>query len=377
MHRLWDDRPESARLAEEAVHLDPKLTWLYAVGFGRFSSDSQTDRWVRELQEYDPQNALPYFVIAAKINRDLSKARGIAPRVQDEPAVWQNAMGTAFQSQKFDNYCSQFKALEHRVLLRYSFDDAGRLRCPGMGPGFATAEYAASVLEAGEALEARDDRKAAREKYLAIARFGRMSGLGRGSFMNEVVQSAYKHLEALSEKEGHHDQAELYAYLADQTDRAEKEEETAWEIMVRDGDVTRWDALLARASALSLLFSAGVLLACFLMVIVRGRFLRLGPLRPGRLTLILGACGSIGLLLSSAILYATYKPYGEVFQRFINTGDETEMPDFRGFISQAEIPFTSRNDVRFWYVAIVLCVIALFVVLTRSLIKHLRATALM
>jgi hypothetical protein len=179
--RLWGDMPESARLAEEAVHLDPRLTWLYAIVPGQFSSDSQTDRWARELQEYDPQNALPYLVIAAKINRDLFNARRIAPRVQGEPPAWQNAMAAAFQSPKFDNYCSQFKALEHRVLLRYSFDDAGRLRCRGIwGWGGDTAEYAASVLEAGEALEARDDRKAAREKYLAVARFGRMFGSGPG-----------------------------------------------------------------------------------------------------------------------------------------------------------------------------------------------------
>jgi hypothetical protein len=371
----YGDKSESARLAEEAVHLDPTLTWLYAFVPAIFSSDSQTDRWVRELQKYDPQNALPYIVIARKINWDLFNTKRIIPRVQDEPSAWQNAMAAAGQSPKFDNYCSQFKALEHRVLLRYNFDDLG-WRCSWEpGSGIDTVEYAASILEAGEALEARDDRKAAREKYMVVARFGQMFGSGRGFQMNGVIQSAYKHLEALSEKDGYHDRAELYAYLAVQTDRAEKEEETAREKNSRGRDVTRWNAFLARTAALSLLFSGGVLLVCFLLVIVRGRFPRLGPLRPGRPTLVLGACGSIGLLLSSAMLYATYKPYGEVFQRFIHTGDETEMRDFRSFISQAEIPFPIRNDVRFWSVVIALCVIALFFVLTRSLIKHLRATA--
>jgi hypothetical protein len=131
--RLWDDMPESSRLAEEAVHLDPKLTWLYAVVPGQFSSGTQTDLWVRDLQKYDPQNALPYFIIAAKINSELFRTKRIIPRLHDEPSAWQNAMAAAFQSPKFDNYCSQLKALEHKVVLRYSFDDPSRrLDCRGV-----------------------------------------------------------------------------------------------------------------------------------------------------------------------------------------------------------------------------------------------------
>lgn len=333
------------------------------------------NRWVGELQKYDPQNALVYLTVANKINFDLFTTRRIPIRgLKDEPLEWQNAMAAAFQSPKFDNYCSQLKALEHQVRLRYSFDDPSGLVCYGVGGlNGGTANYAASVLEAGEALEARGERKAARKKYLAVARFGQMVDLPHGSLMNREVQKAYKHLEILSENEGNLEQAELYAYLVNQTDRAEKDKKTAWGKMMRARDVTRWNALLARTSAVSLLFSAALLLVCFVVVIVRGRSLRLGSLGPGRLTATLGVCGSVGLLFSSAILYATYKPYGEVFQRFIHTGDETEMPDFTNFISHAGIPFP--NDEVFWLAVIVLCVMALLVVFTRSLIRYLRATA--
>jgi hypothetical protein len=374
--RLWDDIPESSRLAEEAVHLDPKLTWLYAVVPGRASSGPETDRWVRDLQKYDPQNALPYFIIAAKINSELFRTKRIIPRLHEEPSAWQNAMAAAFQSPKFDNYCSQLKVLEHKVTLRYSFDDPSRRSdCRGLWtPNGDTATYASSVLESAEALEAQGERKAAREKYLAVARFGQMLGSGRGFLMNRVVESAYKHLGALSEEEGNHDQAVLHAYLVDQTGRAERDDEIAREKR-GGGDVTRWNAFLARTSALSLLVSVGLLLVCFVVVIVRARSQPLDSFRLGHLPRILGFCGSIGLLLSSAILYAIYKPYGDVFRRFIYTGDESGMSDFRTFVTLAEIPFPSRNDERFWLVVIAFCVTALFVVLTRSLIKHLRATA--
>jgi hypothetical protein len=192
--------------------------------------------------------------------------------------------------------------------------------------------------------------------------------------MNRAVQSAYKHLEALSEEDGNHDQAVLYAYLVDQTARVEKTDEIAREKM-GSGDVTRWNAFLARTSALSLLLSVGLLLVCFVLVIVRDRSLPQGSLHLGRLPLTLAFCGSVGLLLSSATLYATYKPYGDVFRRFIHTGNESGMSDFGNFVTLAEIPFPSRNDERFWLAVIVFCVTALFVVLTRSLIKRLRATA--
>ena len=371
--RIWDDLPESARLAEEAVHLDPKLIWLYAVVPGRYSSGSKLDRWMGELQNYDPQNALPYFFVAAEINRDLFNAKRIIPHVAEEPHAWQNAMAAAFRSPKYDNYCAQLKELNRRVMLRYGYGDLNRSCSGTWGPNGDTASYVESVLEAGELLEAQGEPEVAREKYLALARFGQMLGSSAPGFlMSRAIQSTYKHLAALSEKEENHEQAQLYAYLADQVERAEKNDETAWDQRARVSDVTRWNGFLASTSALGFLFSAGLLLTCLFVAIVRGRSLRLGSLRPGPLTLALGTCGSVGLLLSGAILYATYKPYTLIFQRYIRTGDETEMWDFRNFLGRAEIPVRRLSEEQFWLAVIVLCVIALFIVLTRSLVKHLR-----
>jgi hypothetical protein len=61
---------ESARLAEEAVHLDPSLTWVYAVVAVLHPGLSEIDRWVPELERWDPQNGLPYFIVAEKIDLD-------------------------------------------------------------------------------------------------------------------------------------------------------------------------------------------------------------------------------------------------------------------------------------------------------------------
>ena len=195
--------------------------------------------------------------------------------------------------------------------------------------------------------------------------------------MNREVQGAYRHLQALSEREGKHEQAQLYAYLASQEGKKQKDHDfPCYWCDSGPGGVSRWNGFLVETSGLALLFSAGLLLACVFTVMVRGRSLRLGSLRPGRLTLMLGVCGSAGLLLASSILYVSYKPYEGIFQRYLHTGDESEMGEFINFLSYAQDLPLSLDAVRFWLAVTVLCVIALFLVLTRSLIKHLRARGL-
>ena len=61
---------ESARVAEESDRLDPGLTWVYAVAAVLRPALSAIDRWVPELERWDPQNGLPYFIVAEKIAID-------------------------------------------------------------------------------------------------------------------------------------------------------------------------------------------------------------------------------------------------------------------------------------------------------------------
>lgn len=79
------------------------------------------------------------------------------------------------------------------------------------------------------------------------------------------------------------------------------------------------------------------------------------------------------MLLSSAILYATYRLYAEIFQSYLHTGDENEMREFINFLYHAEdFPL---NDEQLWLAVTVLSMIALLLVLSRSLVKHRRASA--
>jgi hypothetical protein len=380
------NQPESARLAEQAVHLDPKLTWIYAIVAVKHPSLPEINQWVPLLQRSDPQNALPNFIVAESIDIDQVVREKVPHRVEERPAAWQDSMAAAFQSPKFDNYLARLIELDRRVLLRYYVDDPfqalGGGRWYGL-PSYAvsdSASYAHSLLESGRALEARGDRKSAFEKYLTVARFGQMLGPTGSVFLGRVLQEACSRLAALSQEGGNKVEAAFYASLADQTDRAEREELLSLRRRFKGSDVSRWNSFVVKASGLVILFTGGLLLTCALAIIVRGKSLKLSALRPSRLTLVIGLCGAIGTLLSSAILYVTYRPYAEILQRFIRNGDETSLTEVSSFLDTTQLPLgapgfldVSQFVFYFWFGVVLLCTFVLLVAVIRRFQHRARA----
>jgi hypothetical protein len=295
-------------------------------------------------------------------------------------------MAAAFQSPKLDNYLTRLIELDRRVLLHYHVDDP--FQTPGDDrwygpPSYAAADtsfYANSLLESGRTLMARGDRKGALEKYLTVARFGQMLGPAGGFFLRRELQEAYKRLGAISEEEGNNVEAAFYASLANQTDRAQHEELISLRKRINGSDVSHWNAFLVKASGLVILFSGGLLLTCALAVIVRGKSFRLSALRPSRMTLVVGLCGAIGALLSSAVLYESYRPYAEILQRFIRNGDETSLPELSSFLDTTRLPLGAQGflDVwefvfYFWFGVVLLCIFALLVAVLRRFQHRKRA----
>ena len=382
------NQPESARLAEEAVHLDPKLTWIYAVVAVQYPSLPEINQWVPLLQQLDPQNALPKFIVAEKIDIEEIDRKQIARRVEEKPALWKNAMAAAFQSPKLDNYLAKLVELDRRVLLRYHVDDPfqtlGDDRWYGL-PSYAAADssfYANSLLESGRTLEARGDRKGAFEKYLSVARFGQMLGPAGGFFLRRELQEIYKRLGAISQEDGNDAEAAFYTSLAAQIDRAQHAEFISLRNRSTGSDVSRWNAFLVKASGLVILFSGGLLLTCALAVIVRGQSFRLSALRPSRRTLVIGLCGAIGALIASAVLYVSYRPYAEIIQRFIRDGDGTSLGELSSFLGTTQLPLGAQGflDVSefvfyFWFGVVFLCILALLVAVLRRFQHRPRANS--
>jgi hypothetical protein len=390
---------ESVRLAEEAVQLDPNLTWVYGVIAVQYSSFPQFDRWVSGLEKYDPQNALPHFIVAEKIDFDeaLHKTiphafvKGIGSGREDhENPAWQGAMAAAFQSQKLDTYLDRLKGLDRKVLLRYHIDDPFQALTDEYSwwyglpthSAWDSSCYAKSILESGAALEARGDRAGAIEKYLAVARFGQMMGPAGAFWLPRVQQQAFLHLASLSEKDANNEQAALYTLLADQADQTQKTELSQLRREMRGGGVSGWNAAVMKASGLLLAFSTMLLLICALAVIVRGRSFRLSSLHPHYLTLALGMGGAIGSVLGSVMLYVSYWPYAEILQRFINTGDESRIADLAAFLSDTTVPLGAQDfrSVRqvalyFWFAVTVLCAVTVLIAGVRHFQTRPRTSA--
>jgi hypothetical protein len=377
------DETDDTRLAEEAVRLDPNLTWIYAVVAVQCSWRPEIDSWIPELEKWDSQNALPYLITAEKIDIDLIIRQKIPHRTDEEPPAWQAAMAAAFRSSRLDTYSNRLKELDRRVLLRYRIDDPfeALLDNPWYGlPSYGawdSSRYAELLIESGGSLEARGDRQGATEKYWAVARFHQMLGPDGGFFVSRESKEAYKRLGTLSERDGNKAQAKFYASLTDQLDREAEKERASLRSRFAGSRVSHWNAFLVRLAGLSMLFCGGLLLTCAVGILVRAGSVRLPSLRPSRLTLALALASAIGALLSSAVLFVSYWPYSELLRRFLRNGEDGGLAELSNFLGDARLPLGSQfsmgswyvgvsNDVfYFWFAVTVLCALALLIAVFR------------
>jgi hypothetical protein len=385
--RLLDAR-ESARLAEEAVQLDPSLLWVNAVVAVRHPELAETRRWVPKLERWDPQNALSHLITAESIDIDhVDRASKLQPRELEkaitEDTAWQRAMTAAFTSPKFDDYLDRLKELDRRVVPRYSFNDPLEV-LSGEETGLPTyafsdsQRFAKSLVQAGQKLEAKGDRKGAVENYWAVARFGQVidsqGHIGLEHWAGTALQAmAYKQLEALTHKQGNRAEAALFSYLAAKFDfvkggRAFEEE---W---VFGQKISRRNAAVLQLSSLMMLVFSGLLVIALSILFVGSR--RGGRPRTPRtkpVATLVALTSAVGLLLSSATLYLTYRPYWYIFQRAILNGDRSHARDLSDFLAATQVlpgvrpgsDLSLNLPVYFWAGVILLGVISLLLILLR------------
>jgi hypothetical protein len=307
--------------------------------------------------------------------------------------VWQSAMATAFRSPKFDDYLDRLEALDSKVVSRYGLYDPN-LVLMGSGCGlpsytFENSElYAKSLLQSGKDLQAKGDKKGAVEIYWAVARYGQMmySQARDFDYLGTTLQNmAYRQLQAVSETDGNHSEAEHFAYLIAMFDPGRVQQ--GWLLRYRVGqDVARWSSLEATTSGLLMLIFAGFgAVAASILVL---RWQRTGPndIRAKRLAAKLGLTGAVGMLLSSAMLYVTYHPYAQIFDRILK-GDRGPISDLQVFLAYSQdLPFASAPDlwpnpfyhslnfvIYFWLAVIVFGLMGLLFVAARHFRSHPRA----
>jgi hypothetical protein len=370
---------KSARLAEEAVRLNPNLLWVYAVVAVRHPDLPEISQWLPRLRRWDPQNAL-FPLITAERNdihhalREDGQTRGF-----ENDLVWQRAMTAAFQSPKFDDYSDRAQELDRRVVLRYRFYDPEEVlfaAAQGVLSYTDCQRFADLLIRSGEDLEARGERKRALERYLTVAHFGQLIDSEGHTDLDHAVgwrlqATAYQQLQALSLKEGRQAEASLFGYLAAKFNlmNSARERRGKW---VFGLEICKRNAAFVQISGILILIFAGLLTAGALILIVGRRGGKSGARRFGPTATGVTVISSIGLLLSSATLYLTYRPYWYIFQGAILNGDQSQVRDLHDFLIVIQSPFLFLGrvylpelSVYFWSGLIFLCTAALVLILLR------------
>jgi len=381
----WQGTPDSAELAEEAVRLDPKLTWIYADVGHHNAARPEGDEWISKLQQFDPQNALPHLLTAEQA------AAGKYFGTETSIPAWQNAMAAAFASSKLDTYGDRLKELDYKVTLRYGLNDpfaAGNdflLETFSHNRIFAGSpyDYVKLLLNSGDALAARGDRQGAVKQYLLAAHFGEMiqpkeqrsaEALFQRFFPNTILQGPYHHLAVLYEKQGDKQQAELFTYLAASADQELRDVPAlAMQLLTADDASAPQNAEILNISGITMFFCAGTVLLCAVIKIARSRSLRLSKLHPGRITTVLGCAGIIGLLMSSTTLYLSYRPYAEAARAYLHDGDPSRLRALAIFfysLDYSSFYTLPTYLIYFWTGIIALCVVTLVFTTVKLISKH-------
>ena len=384
----WEAK--SLRLAEDAVQLDPRLTWIYAGIAAKNPAAPECKNLIERVHNSDPDNAMPDLLMAARQKALLSRARNdrLPPGALAQDPKWLRAMKAAFSAEKYDSYFNRRVALVQDVARRRKVNDplllATTVSSSPLPDLESIRDYARHLIQSGQALEAGGETGAASQRYWQGARFGQIMRLGAETDLDRIIAhqtqaKAYEHLRELDLRQGNQSEANLLSYrlqalaLERQDLYARNRERMDWR------RTYGWIASCVQVSAMALLAAGSlVVIACFYWLVRRwGQFDPAGRLKP--LFSWLGILGAAGGLASSAGLYLSYRPYAELLNHFIVSSGVEAYFSLDAFLTFLYLPsameralFAGTWAAVFWYAVIFLCVAVLVAILARHAIKPLR-----
>jgi len=131
LHSPKEDGERAMHAAENAIALDPRLTWISAkVSHATYSFPGYDPHpWIERLNAWDPQNGFPYLLEAdANVHwweppwtSYRATKGGVREDLASEPR-WRIPMEKAFAAPRLDFYSAQQFALDRQVLQEQGFD---------------------------------------------------------------------------------------------------------------------------------------------------------------------------------------------------------------------------------------------------------------
>jgi hypothetical protein len=326
----------ASHYAEQAVAMDPKLTWIALRFANPVDSDPAISKlWMERLAVWDLDNAVPRLFAA-----ELLYARGPADGSLNDAAAlrlanttaWADRMRAAFAAPRFDNYTQRRFELDRSVLHRIQGTETGALVWYSFGLGFINLSqvkaYAGLVTRRfGPQAEQAGRTAEATELYWSVARFGERMAKGaswvwESSIAADLEASAYASLASLATRAGKKDEAAALTLLSQGAERDGAVTRAEW----NDARRARW--AVAERPAMVAWFAAGLLLLSLIACLAWAALI--GFRSEERM--LAGWLGSVALglsyapivvLASAAAMYTAMLPYLHSAQEF-KTGRELE-----------------------------------------------------
>ena len=378
----WAPSEETSKLADEAVKMDPSLTWIYSSLAVHARQNPEAARWVEQLNQWDPDNAVPKLVIADRIRN--ATAGQLEATLAASPE-WRQAMAAVFRSPRYDSYFGKLFDLDRDVMPRRGLNNPLTMMAELVVFGFPNLGnseiYEKLLFAEGAKFEAAGDLKRASESYWEVVRFAHVMMAGAPVDLETLIAAhmlaeGSARLEPIVREQGSTIESAALDYQLTAWKVAQErlmEENFWWEAYFWNARVVG-DASTALVLALLLTLSGGIYLG------TRHLTGRRAPDRPLRIAQGLGVAGAAGVLVSSFAMYLSYRPYAELYRHFLTQHGRSDLRYLWAFSSFGG----SSNDliryfdsgilaVFLWYVFIAAGLIALALMTKRFVQRSLKA----
>jgi hypothetical protein len=171
---------ENARLAKEAVAMDPSFTWIFTRGGSYwYAYNHPAERYgrIQQVEAVDPDNAVPYLTEAGIRENELRMDNNFQvskEKILNDPH-WRSAMEKAFAAPRYDSYYSQSIELQESMLKAHNLrqpQDVARGVYEYYSSGlFVSQMYVDYLLDQAKQAKQKDDTAQAIRLAWTVAQF--------------------------------------------------------------------------------------------------------------------------------------------------------------------------------------------------------------
>jgi hypothetical protein len=212
------DEQTSRRLADQAIALDPSLTWILSeVPF------STSPARFEQLERWDPDNAVPYLLHADYLERSAQVAEKkdqntiLSEMLAGKPEFVE-LVNRGFAAPHYDSYLGSRLALDREVMRKYDIAEPMLLLAGVQWHHFpAAGNYAEWIIAAAKMTSSSADLRPLVEARQRVVRFGQrmesqsLSPLERESGVSLQLRAG-KDLVPMLREQGKIEEAETLAY---------------------------------------------------------------------------------------------------------------------------------------------------------------------